>query len=103
MQGAANPSPPPPGSDPLIQVRTDELTWREVEDEIVVLDRRNWGYISINGTGALLWPHLVSGTSKRALVDALRGAFPLDEDQARNDVARFLATLVQHDLLADAG
>ncbi len=82
-----------------ISLRDDDVTWREVDDEIVVLDRRTWAYISVNGSGALLWRDLIRGTTTAALTQALRRSYNLAQEQAEADVARFLSALDEHGLL----
>ena len=83
-----------------IRVRSDELTWRSVEDEVIVLDRRNWGYITINDSGAVLWARLVEGATEPELVAALESAFDIDGESARADVRSFVGALREHDLVA---
>jgi hypothetical protein len=73
-----------------------------VEGEIIILDRRNWSYLSVNDSGAALWPLMVEGTDRAALVEALRATFGIDERQAQADVAAFLRMLADHDLLEDS-
>jgi hypothetical protein len=85
-----------------IRLREDVI-WRAVESEVIVLDRRTWSYLSINRTGAVLWPHVVKGVSRDRLADALVREFDLDAGRARAEVDDFVSQLEQHGLLcADA-
>jgi hypothetical protein len=85
-----------------IRLRPEDVVWREVDDEVIVLDRRTWAYLSINDSGAALWPHVVEGTTKPALVRELVARFEVDEPTAADDVEAFVAKLREHDLLAPA-
>ena len=85
-----------------IRLRSEDLTWRAVDGEVIVLDRRNWGYITINDSGALLWDRLAQGATEADLVVALTEAFAVDPADARADVERFVGALREHDLLAAA-
>ncbi len=38
-----------------LRLRTDDLEWREIDSDIVVLDGRDATYLTLNGSGALLW------------------------------------------------
>jgi hypothetical protein len=96
--GAAGSSVP---DDPVI-LDLERLMWREVSGEIVVLDKRNWTYMGINGSGALLWRELVEGASSERLVERLREEYGLAEDLALRDVGAFVELLRGHGLLADA-
>lgn len=75
--------------------------WREVGEEIVVLDKRTWTYMGINGSGSTLFKELAKGTTFGALVKCLRAAFGLEEAAALRDVASFVTMLESHELLAD--
>jgi hypothetical protein len=86
-----------------IRARDEAVTWRIVDGEAIVLDQRTWAYLSMNGTGALLWQRLVAGASEPELVATLVESFELSEDQSRGDVNRFLTALREHDLLAVSG
>ncbi len=77
--------------------------WREVDGEVIVLDKRTWTYMGINGSGALLWKELAGGSSTELLVERLRGEFGLDEAAAVRDVGAFVELLRGHGLLATAG
>lgn len=74
--------------------------WREVEDEVIVLDKRSWTYMGINGSGAVLWKELAHGASATRLVECLRATYGIDEAAAQRDAGDFLAMLREHGLLA---
>ena len=84
-----------------LRLRAEELEWRQVDDEIVILDARKGTYLAINGSGALLWPALApkkvscgrtGGQAGRRLRDRREGA--------RADTAEFVTSLQERDLLA---
>ena len=50
------------GTD-IFRLRQQDLAWRVVEAEAIVLDNRTWQYLSVNQTGAALWQLLSEGTS----------------------------------------
>lgn len=75
--------------------------WREVGDEVIVLDKRTWTYMGVNGSGALLWRELAEGGDGARLVTCLRETYGLAEDDAIRDVGAFVELLRGHGLLAD--
>lgn len=77
------------------------LMWREVEDEVIVLDKRTWTYMGINGSGALLWKKIAEGANPAVLVECLRETYAIDEQTAARDVDAFLAMMKTHDFLLD--
>lgn len=82
-----------------IRLRDDSIEWREVEGEIVALDRAAREYIAVTGSGAVLWPLLVAGTTPSALAEALAARFDVSPATADRDVERFVASLEARDLL----
>lgn len=85
-----------------IVARSDELETRSVEDEIVLLDLRTQTYLSLNRTGARLWPLITEGTDRAALVAALRQRHDVPVEVAERDVDALVAQLREADLLVPA-
>jgi hypothetical protein len=67
---------------------------------VVVLDSSQARYLAINGSGARLWPALVTGTTLDHLADILTDTYALDEQEATRDAERFVAELSEQGLLA---
>jgi hypothetical protein len=77
----------------------EDVHWREADGEVIALDLGGGQYLSVNRSGALLWPMLQAGTSAAAMVDRLVTAFGLPPEQARADVDAWLALLDSESLL----
>jgi len=86
----------------LIQLDPSVLEWRKVEDEMIAVDLRNSVYLTINASGALLWPLLARGATRPELVDALCERWELDPERARKDADAFVAWLADQNLLLTA-
>lgn len=80
---------------------SEDLIWREIEGQVVVLDGRTWEYISVNETGRALWDLLVEGTTREGLVAFLLENYEVSLEMAQADVEAFLATLRDKDLLQE--
>ena len=76
-----------------------DIDWREIDGEVVVLDRREGRYLAVNPAGTALWPDLVEGTTEDSLVERLAQRYRLDRDRARSDVRTFLDWLTGQGLL----
>jgi Coenzyme PQQ synthesis protein D (PqqD) len=83
-----------------LRLRDADLEWREIDDEIVVLDAREASYLALRGSGAVLWRLLAQGASSEALAAALVERYGIEQPQANTDVEAFLSSLTQHGLLA---
>jgi hypothetical protein len=86
-------------SSTTIRLRDGAVEWREIDGEIVALDRPAGEYVAVTGSGALLWPLLVAGTTRDALVEALVRRFDVEPETAARDVDRFVETLAARGLL----
>ena len=82
-----------------LQLRSEGLEWREIEGEIVALDRRSSRYLAVNRTGTALWPALREGATREELIGRLVSAYDVDEQTAGRDLDVFLAALRERDLL----
>ena len=81
------------------KVRLDDVTWRDVDGEILMLDLRSTHYFGLNATASTLWLGLVEGESRPALIARLVDKFEVDEREAASDVDSFLAELRARALL----
>ena len=85
-----------------LRLRTDIVEWRPVENEIVALDLRTCTYISVNPSGAVLWPVLAEGAGRQELVDKLVESFGINHEVASRDLDDFLNVLVERGLVESA-
>ena len=84
-----------------MRARTDEVMWREVEGEAVILDLKTSTYLTTNTTGARMWKLLQEDRTSAELEEHLVGAYGISEEAARQDVDAFLAMLRENDLLCE--
>jgi len=82
-----------------LQLRTDDLKWREIDNDIVILDGREATYLTLNGSGALLWRMLAVSATREELIGALLDAYEVDHATAVADTDTFLAALSEQRLL----
>ena len=83
-------------------VRRDaSITVREIEGEVLVLDRRSNRVHQFNGTASFIWRHCAEGLPAEAIAQALVREFEVSEEVARRDVEDFLRQLGGLGLLED--
>ncbi|HUA02600.1 MAG TPA: PqqD family protein [Solirubrobacteraceae bacterium] len=82
-----------------LRLRTEDLQWREIDREIVALDGRDASYLTVNGSGALLWRMLATSASRDELVRALVETYEVEAATAEADTDAFLRTLSERGLL----
>jgi hypothetical protein len=84
-----------------MQLRQDGLTWHIAGEDVVVLDLQGSVYLKLNGSGRVLWEHLVEPCTEADLVEALVKTYGIDEARAAADVAGFVTDLRARGLLAE--
>ncbi len=84
-----------------MQLRSKDLTWHVVGDELVVLDLDGSKYLSMNGAGRVLWERLIEPATESDLISCLVDLYELDHRTAEQDVGRFLADLRTRGLLVE--
>ncbi len=89
--------------DQVLRVDTDRAVWREIGDEVVILDVPTTTYLNLNKSARVLWKRLDRGATPTELVAELVASYGLPEDQAANDVRAFLDALQERSLLAFSG
>ena len=83
-----------------MKLRTDGVTWQEIDGELVILDMQTSAYLTTNVAGAVLAKLLVEERSHEDLTDALVAEFGIDHDTAAADAASFTDQLRSKGLLA---
>jgi hypothetical protein len=88
--------------DEEMRLRSDGLTWREIDGETVVLDLRSSTYLTTNKTGSLLLQMLGEERTREHLVAALMEAYEVDRERAELDTDAFVATLREKGMLSES-
>ena len=78
---------------------TDEVTWRDVNGELVVLRLTSGEYYSFNSVGRLTWMSISEGKSIGEVVDTIASEYDVTLEQAESDVHSFVDGLLTNDLL----
>ncbi|WEG09189.1 PqqD family protein [Microbacterium horticulturae] len=82
-----------------MKLRTDSLTWQEIDGELVVLDLAGSVYLTANGSGTFLTKLLTEDRTERELASALAEEYDLPESIAAQDTREFIAQLRKKNLL----
>jgi hypothetical protein len=86
-----------------LRLRSDDLAWRTVDEEMIAIDVRDSTYLTANDSGALLWVALAAGATKEQLASSLVDTYGIDAATAAADVEQFLSDLREHGLLDETG
>ena len=82
-----------------LHLRADDLSWREIDTEVVAVDVSTSMYLSANESGAVLWRLLAAGATRAELAASLEERYGIDRERAEADVDAFIESLQQRHLL----
>lgn len=85
-----------------MKLRTEGISWREIDGEMVVLDLQTSTYLSANRVGTILLNLLTEERSADELAAALVEEFGIDRPTALTDTQAFLDDLDDRGLLERA-
>lgn len=84
----------------VLTIDTDRAVWREIGDELVVLDVPTATYLNLNGSARVLWKRLSEKATPTELTAALTTTYNIPEERATSDVQTFLEALKDRYLLS---
>jgi hypothetical protein len=82
-----------------MKLRQDNVSARQIDGEIVVLDLTSSQYFTVAGSGVLLYERLAAGASEDELVAAMLAEYDVDALVARADVIAFVKKLTDAGLV----
>ena len=77
-----------------------KVMFRQVDEEMVVLDLESGLYFGLDEVGKLIWDGVVAGKSLGEIASVISSEYEVNEAQAENDVVEFSAQLLDRGLLA---
>lgn len=83
-----------------LKLRTENLDWKQIDDEIVALDVERAEYLSVDGSGVAIWEALAAGTTREGLIEAVVARYGIELARAAADIDAFIADLAARELLA---
>jgi Coenzyme PQQ synthesis protein D (PqqD) len=82
------------------RINEDNVRWRVVDGEAVIIHLGTSYYYSLNRTGTAAWEKLNEGKSSMPeLAAALAGRFAIDQDTMEQDLEPLLEQLLSEDLI----
>jgi Coenzyme PQQ synthesis protein D (PqqD) len=82
-----------------MKLRVDDITWREIDGDLVILDLRSSTYLTANASGTVLMRQLTEERTLPQLTQALVDAFAIPARRAEQDAQTFIDELDGHGLL----
>jgi len=80
---------------------SDDVTWRDVDEEMIVLHLPTGKYYTFNKTGHLAWKNLAEGKDTDEITREIMKKYEVDEETAARDLTAFISGLVHHNLISE--
>jgi len=77
----------------------DDVIWRDLSDEVVILNLATGVYFGLDGAGEQMWHQLVEQPSLEKALESLNKQFDVEPDQLRRDVEDLLNQLAEKGLV----
>ena len=84
-----------------MKARQEDVVWREVEGQTVILDLKTSSYLTTNVSGTRMWQLLQDGRQQLELEEELISAYGISEEDAKRDVISFLDMLRENNFLVE--
>lgn len=84
-----------------MRIRSENVTWQEIDGELVILDLQTSAYLTTNATGTALAKYLSEDRTDDELVSFLITTYEIDEPTARHDSRQFVEQLRSKSLLIE--
>ncbi len=78
---------------------SDDVVWRELDEQIVIFDTARNQYFGLEGSGGAMWQALVENGSTEAALKSLADDFDADPAELRRDLDTLVKNLVERGLL----
>ncbi len=89
--------------DQVLTFDANRAVWREVGNEVIILDVPTATYLNLNGSARVLWKRLDAGATSVELAAELVSSYGITDERAATDVDGFLEALREHSLLSNVG
>ena len=88
-------------SGDAVFTNTDGVAWREVTEELVVINLKSGEYITFNDTGKSIWLSVTGGKSVKETAESLIDEYDVDRETALSDTIKFITNFVNEGLLVE--
>jgi hypothetical protein len=85
----------------LIRI-ADEVIFRVLSDEAVILNLATTTYFGLNSVGTCLWQLIAEHGSEEKVIEAFLAEYEVEESQLRQDLANLIQQLMQKGLVRSA-
>jgi len=82
------------------KINKEDVVWRDINGEIVVLNCDSGNYYLLNKTGSLIWKLIERNTTQNEVVKKIKQKYKVSQSQAAKDVGTLINHLKQESLIS---
>lgn len=87
---------------PEYEINKDKVSWRKVNEDIIIIHLETTNYYSINKTGSIIWEMLSQKLySEAELIERVSKHYGVDSKTTGKDVQLYLQTMLEEDLIRE--
>lgn len=83
-------------------VPSDNIAWREVNQEIIILNMKSGEYFTLNDVGQKVWLFIINGSCVADIKKNLISEFDVSEEHAESDIESFIQGLIEEGVLHES-
>jgi hypothetical protein len=77
----------------------DNVSWKKMDDLVIVVDLETGAYYSLNQTASAIWEQIIAGQSLEEVKETLTEVFEVAEERLRTDIAGCIEEWVANRLI----
>lgn len=81
------------------KINSEDITYRIIDNEAVILNLKTGDYYSLNATGAFIWKLLENKMTTNTLTDKVVEEFGIDKKDAIRDIKLLLKDLISEKMI----
>lgn len=79
----------------------ENIVWRDVDNEVVILDIESGNYFTLDGVGRMIWKHLADGNSIADTTEAVINEYDVSEENAKSDIEGLIEQLKEEKIIEE--
>ncbi|MCK4798306.1 MAG: PqqD family protein [Spirochaetes bacterium] len=78
---------------------TENIAWRNVNDEIVVLNLKSGEYFTLNDVGQVIWTAIADEKNVEEIKMKIIDEYDVSKEKATGDIIQFITGMIEEGLL----
>ena len=77
----------------------ENVIFRDLDDEMIIMDMNSGKYFGLNETGARIWSLLNENQKIKDIIEKLSDEYDITKEQCEKEVKKFISTLLEKGLI----